>query len=1074
MRLRGFHLASLAAALAGAGAASNAQAADLTVSTTTTTPVVTSNANGGPGSVSVTSSGTITVTTGQSAITADSISHDVSNAGTLASNDANNTNAIHLLGGNSGAITNSGTINLVESYVLTDTDNDGNFDGAFATGLNRNGILLSGPGTFTGNIVNSGTITIEGQNSAAIRLDSLLTGNLTSTGGLNLTGENSTAIAINGGVGSGVTGDVILRSSVVVRGQNSSGLQVNAPIGGQLRINGGWSVTGYHSTVVPSDQSTLDPEDLLAGGPAIGIHYSVAGGVTIEGIGVEDDVDDDGDGVTEAQGDTDDDNSATIVSSGPAPALLIQSDPSANLVLGPIASGPGVGYGLDIRGSVASAGIFNNISATTILLQGSAGATVSTANGILLDGAVTTTAVEADAYGVRVGAFATVPSILVRRVFVTSVGSESADTAYSFYFDPGATVNSFSNSSTITTSLFGETGNAVTITDRSNTLATINNSGSIIAQVVATDSDPTDNIPPPAVTGSAIAIDVSTSTIGVTVNQVADTPFTDDDTVDDDAAARPIVGIVGDILFGSGADNLNLLKGSITGNVSFGAGADAFVLDNGATYFGRMSDSGGDLTVNVVNGVMALNGGTLNLTSAHFGANAQLGVVLSTTPADTTVINASGTVTFDPGARVVPIVPTGLPVSGTQTFLTAGSIVGGSNVTGAITADGVPYLYNLSIAQVGNTLQAGYLLKTPTQLGLNRNQSIAFDPIIAAARLDPDVSLALSQLGTQYDFFNAYEDLLPTYSSAVTELAATAIQQMQSAASNRLNTTRINNIHDTSVWAQEIGYALDREPPDVNGQDFRGHGFGIAGGIDGPLDNGAMFGLALSFISSEMEEPGRPQGQIAASYGQFNAYLGTALGPIDLDFVGGLGVGKLSERRYVEIGTFNALTTADWWSYEGHGAVRASAPMRVANWLVISPQVALTYIALQEQDYTESGGGAAIDYEADSQFSQRLWADVGFDFAARFQTQGRTIIQPHLYAGYRANAIDTASERTFRFVSTGTPFTLTDDKLGSGGPLVGIGIDATNGYSTFSLSYEGEFGDQVDRHSLNAAIRFRF
>lgn len=1073
MRLRGFHLAGLAAALAGAGAASNAQAADLTVSTSTTTPVVTSNANGGPGNVTVSSTGTITVTTGQTAVTVDS-NNNVSNAGILTSNDANNSTGIHLLAGHNGTITNTGSINLVESYVLTDTDSDGNLDGAFATGLNRNGILLDGVGTFTGDITSSGPITIEGQNSAAIRLDSLLTGNLTSTGVISLTGENSTAIAINGGAGHGVTGNVIIRGSVDVRGQNSSGLQVNAPIGGQLRINGGWSVTGFHSTTVPADQSTLDPEDLLIGGPAIGIHYSVAGGVTIEGIGVEDDVDDDGDGQTEAQGDTNDDNSANIASIGSSPALLIQSDPSANLVLGPIATGTGAGYGLDIRGSVSSAGAFDNIGATTILLQGSAGATVSTSNGIVIDGVVTTSAVEADAYGLRVGAFATVPTILVRRIFTTSVGSESADTAHGFYFDPGATVNALNNSTTIVTSLFGETGNAVAITDRSNTLATITNSGSITAQVVATDSNPTDNIPPPPVTGSAIAIDVSTSTIGVTVNQIADVPFTDDDTVDDDAASRPDVKIVGDILFGSGADTLNVQKGAITGNVSFGAGADNFILDNGATYFGRMTDSGGDLTINVVNGVMALNGGTLNMTAGHFGANAQLGVVLSNTPADTTVINASGTVTFDAGARVVPIVPTGLPVSGTQTFLTAGSIVGGSNVTGAITTEGVPYLYNLSISQVGNSLQAGYLLKTPTQLGLNRNQSIAFDPIIAAARLDSTVSLALSQLDNQYDFFNAYEDLMPTYSSAVTELAATAIQQMQSAATNRLNTTRINNIHETSVWAQEIGYALDRQPASVNGQDFRGHGFGIAGGIDGPLDNGAMFGLALSFISSEMEEPGRPQGQIAASYGQFNAYLGTALGPIDLDFVGGAGVGKLSERRYVQIGTFNALTTADWWSYEGHGAVRASAPMRVANWLVISPQAALTYIALQENGYTESGGGAAIDYEANDQFSQRLWADLGLDFAARFQMQNRTVIQPHLYAGYRANAIDDAAERTFRFVSTGTEFTLQDEPLGNGGPLVGLGIDATNGYSTFSLSYEGEFGDQVDRHSLNASIRFRF
>jgi hypothetical protein len=46
--------------------------------------------------------------------------------------------------------------------------------------------------------------------------------------------------------------------------------------------------------------------------------------------------------------------------------------------------------------------------------------------------------------------------------------------------------------------------------------------------------------------------------------------------------------------------------------------------------------------------------------------------------------------------------------------------------------------------------------------------------------------------------------------------------------------------------------------------------------------------------------------------------------------------------------------------------------------------------------------------------------------------------------------------------------------VGEGGPLFGIGIDATNGYSTFSIGYEGEFGDQIDRHSINAAIRFRF
>jgi outer membrane autotransporter protein len=199
------------------------------------------------------------------------------------------------------------------------------------------------------------------------------------------------------------------------------------------------------------------------------------------------------------------------------------------------------------------------------------------------------------------------------------------------------------------------------------------------------------------------------------------------------------------------------------------------------------------------------------------------------------------------------------------------------------------------------------------------------------------------------------------------------------------------------------------------------------------------------------------------------------MGPIDLDFVAGAGFGKLRERRFVEIGpSFAAQTEAEWWAYEGHAAARASVPLRVSNSFVITPQAALTYVGLGEEGYTEEGGGAAIDLEADDSFTQRLWGDAGIELSGRWNLRGGGIVAPRLYAGYRSNLIDEESERTFRFVSTGDEFTLSDVTLGEGGPLVGIGVDATNGYSTFSLGYEGEFGDQIERHSLNAAIRFRF
>jgi uncharacterized protein with beta-barrel porin domain len=357
---------------------------------------------------------------------------------------------------------------------------------------------------------------------------------------------------------------------------------------------------------------------------------------------------------------------------------------------------------------------------------------------------------------------------------------------------------------------------------------------------------------------------------------------------------------------------------------------------------------------------------------------------------------------------------------------------------------------------------------------MTANQGAAFGSIVDALRTSEAGSFALASLEDSATFFDAYDDLMPSFSSAAAELAATAIQQAQAASSNRLATTRLQGLDEVSVWGQEIAYTVNREPPTANGQAYDGHGFGFALGIDGPLENGGIFGLSAAFITSEVEEEGRPDGEIAASFGQLNAYLGTAVGAIDLDFVGGLGAGKVSSRRFVEIGSgFSARSEAEWWAYEGHGAVRATLPLQVTSWLVMSPQAALTYVALQEDGYTEEGGGV-IDYDVGDAFSQRLWADAGVELATRFEFRGGGIVAPRLFVGYRANLIDEAAERDFTPVAGGAQFTLQDETYGDGAPIVGFGIDASNGYSTLSLSYEGEFGDQIERHSVNAAVRFRF
>ncbi|HCK83704.1 MAG TPA: hypothetical protein DHW63_04065 [Hyphomonadaceae bacterium] len=727
--------------------------------------------------------------------------------------------------------------------------------------------------------------------------------------------------------------------------------------------------------------------------------------------------------------------------------------------------------------------MFDGVDATAIRVEGTATSTVTTAAGIVLDGLVTAAAVEADSYGLYLGLGADLgpaapaPNIRVRREIASTATSETAgDDAFGIFIAAGANAPALNNSGAITARVLGETGNAAAITDLSNTLATITNSGSIVATITATDTDANDNIPPPPVTGSATAIDVSASSIGVTLEQVADTAFTDDDTVDDDAATRPPVRILGDIRLGAGADEVRLLAGAIEGDLSFGAGADLFTINNGATYTGVLSDSDGALTLNVTNGTLGLQGQTTNISSATFGASSVFAPLLSETASQSTHLVSTGDVTFLAGARVAPIAPAGLPVSGTHTFLTAGgSLIGAANVTGPVTGASAPFLYNFQVDAVSNSLVATYTLKSAAQLGLTTNQAIAYDPMIAALRGNSNAAAALASLNSATAFANAYDDLMPSYAAASTELAATGIQQAQSATSNRLAATRLQGLDEVSVWAQEIGYALTRTPTSPNGQEYEGNGFGMALGIDGPLNNGALFGLSLSLLAAEATEEGRPEGELASTFGQANAYLGTALGPIDLDFILGLGAGQLQSRRFVEIGdAFDARSEAKWWAYEGHAALRASAPMRLADWLVVTPQAAVTYVSITEEGYTEQGGGVGIDYDADETTSQRVWGDAGLEISGRFRMGANTVLAPRLYGGYRSNLMDDLAERSFRFASGGADFLLTDETSGDGAPLAGIGLDATNGHSTLSLSYEGELGDQIDRHSLNVAMRFRF
>lgn len=568
--------------------AATAAQAETKISTATTAPVRTSTvAAGQPDHITIEAAGSIAPTTAGAAVTIDS-GHAVTNNGAITFTGVNGATGIQVNPGVPMALTNNGTIAVVEEYTATDTDSDGDLDGPFAQGSNRFGIRALGGATAFGNIVNAGVIQVEGNDSGGVSIETRLEGSLTHSGSITVVGDRSVGLRVDG-----ASGDVQVRGSVGVQGEGSTGVQVGQ-IDGGLLLQAAINATGYRSTDRLSDaaRATLDADDLKQGGPAVRITGSIARGVLLDRPPTDSsttDTDEDDDGIIDTS-----ESTATIAAFGSAPAIEVGG--TAPIALGAVGTGE-YAFGFVNRGNISASGVNDGITGNAVRF----GAGVTVQGGLRNWGG----------------------STIVARAF----GAQST----SILVNAGANVPYLLNNGTVGAEQTGGLHDARAIVDLSGSLTLIENTG-VIRSVIATPTGVTQ-------TGKAIALDLSANTAGATVRQLS---FSTADT--------PQIG--GDVLFGSGDDRLELRAGALAGTMSFGAGSDALVIAGGATATGRIVDTDGRLAIDVQDGRLTVgNTETVNLTSLNLGSKGVLAVNIDPT-LTAARFNVAGAATLAAGAQV--------------------------------------------------------------------------------------------------------------------------------------------------------------------------------------------------------------------------------------------------------------------------------------------------------------------------------------------------------------------------------------------------------------------------------------
>lgn len=1020
--------------------------AETAISTTVTTPIATATAaSGARDDVRVTASGVVKPA-GGAAVTLNS-NNNVTLEGAVTIADANGATGLAILGGNTGEAKVSGAISVDESTEAKDTDNDGDLDGPFATGSGRYGIRLTGAQPFQGSITRTaGAIVVEGNDSAGISLEAGLGGALRSAGSISVTGDRSYGVHAT----APVAGDVLLTGPINVLGKDSVGVALDDNVGGRLVLGHSVTATGYRYATRPSDAATakLDADDLLQGGPAVRIAGDVAGGVLIDAPPPDlnaSDPDEDKDGVPDAQ-----ETTGTLSVFGAAPALLVGSASRA-VRLG--VAGTGVdAYGLVIKGVVQSAGVYDGVSSTGVQIGGLGGA-VAVDGGIRVTGSVTAAAVKADATALRLGAGATAPALVNAGTLKAQATAADAVNVRAVRVDAGASVASLNNTGAIVAAIAGTKGSATAVLDAAGSLRTITNTNQISATITPAAAGT-------AVAGQAIALDLRANTGGVTVRQQAN------------SSTSVTPAIVGDVLFGLGAARLELTAGTLDGAVAFGLGADALVIDGGARMTGALTDAGGGLGVDIVKGrLTATNAQAVALSSLNLGASGELVLTVDPAAGTATRFEVAGQASLASGAKLGLRFASKLSDPASFTLIKAGALTSGGLDQSLLGA--TPWLYksSLRVDTAQNAVIADVRRRTAVEAGLTAAEASAYDAVFANFDRDAGVRDALLAKTDEKSFAGLYDQLLPDHAGGLFQ----AMAQASTAAGRALDGGAGVLPRDRArAWTQEIAFVVKRDAGRSSSYDATG--FGVAGGLETPDTGLGVLGVQSNFVTVDVDE----KGAAAAESLNGSAFAAGLYWRAESDgLTAALGATggyawMTSERAVVDQAAgLNRKAKSDWSGLTA--AVHASLGWRLGGQrLYVRPQATADYFYVKEASRKETGGGAAIDLAIDERSSSELDAFAGITLGAQWGEESALTWTPELTLGWRGVAGDGAGVTTARFVAGGPAFHVATPDIGSGGGVVRLALRGQGQYFDVAVEAGGEQRDGYEAYDARLVARLMF
>jgi len=1011
--------------------------AQLTIDSHTTTPVRTSTAgSGGPAAIVVTEDGAIDLD-GGTAITMDS-DNDVSNAGELILGGSDGAIGIDVVGQRTGTITNSGSIIVREDFVADNADDNTIVDGPIARHSDRFGIHVGD--AFWGDVVNSGSISIEGLGSAGIQLDGQLNGGLSSTGAITIIGDDSVGIRTGD-----VTGNVSVNGAVSVIGEGARAVDITGNIGGTLNLQ---NTIAQQVSYVDDDGSTmyLSRSDLRVNAPAVSVAGNVDGGII---VAVQPTIDSsnsdaDGDGIAD-----EDEGDGAIQSYGNGAALQIGG--AQDTTIGVYS---GRDHSLVIDGTVKGNAYYSNTDAYALVIGGQGG-NVSMPGGISVTGTVQATTDDSAATAILINSGSTVPVIDNSGSIIASITSSGEGATYAIR-DLSGSLTTINNSGTITAN--GSNEDEVAAIDLS-----ANTSGVTINQQVPDGSSVTPVITGPILTGSGNdVLNVSAGT--VTGNSILGAG-------DDSVHLSGDAAYSGKIDFGTGTAAMTLADtATFSGTAAFNDEAATLTIGDSAVFSGAVA-GGANLAVRVDSGTLEASGTSdLDFASLTVGSGGTLKVAIDGDSGTNPKFNV-GVATFEDGAHIAATVSSLAAAEGRYVVLTADTITGTPTFSDDDTL--LPYLFkgDVTVDQTAGEVVLDLSRKTATELGLNRNQAAAYAAILAAAPGDGNVEKDLLGVTDGDTLSTRFNSLLPDYAGGNFDLLT---RGSRLATRHLTNSNTMFDISHVGGWFEALKWGGGKDETESAG--FTTSGWGFSGGLERVTGIGNV-GLSFSWMNGSNKNDALGN-EVKANAYEFGAFWRIRKGPFYAFARAAYTLASFDgTRNYNGVADDTAFVntaTADWDGQMYSGTAGVSYMADVSDRISFKPMAIIDYYHLHEDGYDETGGGDAMNLSVAGRSSDALFATTTVTAIYRFGPRSNEGIPLtiELEGGRRNRLGGTLGDTVARF-SDGDDFTLTPDAVKGGWVgelrLLSGGLDYT---WTISGNVEQTQGDPAYGARISLGVAF--